>query len=183
DLGELGPQVGERDPDPRRRRGGGSGDRRRGNDAHYFPCSGLLRIRRKRAGHPATTAPGSTLRVTTAPAPTRAPSPITTPAMTTAPLPTDAPRHTRVGTSCQSAAVCGSPSSLVARGSRSLMNITPWPTNTSSSIVTPEQTNVWLDILHRAPALAPAWTSSNAPIRLSSPTRHPYRVAKPWIAR
>ena len=31
------------------------------------------------------------------------------------------------------------------------MNITPWPMKTSSSIVTPSQMNVWLEILQRRP--------------------------------
>jgi hypothetical protein len=56
------------------------------------------RNRKNRAGQPATTVPGSTSLVTTAPAPTSAPSPMVTPARITAPLPTDAPRLTRDGT-------------------------------------------------------------------------------------
>jgi len=59
--------------------------------------------------------------------------------------------------------------------------MTPWPTNTSSSSVTPEQMKVWLDTLHQRPMTAPACTSTNAPMRDSSPTRHPYRLAKQWI--
>ena len=31
------------------------------------------------------------------------------------------------------------------------MNITPWPMNTLSSMVTPSQTKVWLEILQRRP--------------------------------
>ena len=42
-----------------------------------------------------------------------------------------------VGSSSQSASVCSRPSPAVARGVLSLMNITPCPTKTSSSIVTP----------------------------------------------
>ena len=34
------------------------------------------------------------------------------------------------------------------------MNITPWPMNTSSSIVTPSQMKVWDEILQRAPIMA-----------------------------
>ena len=34
---------------------------------------------------------------------------------------------------------------------RSFMNMTPWPMNTSSSIVTPSQMKVWEEILQRAP--------------------------------
>src|SRR5262245_21420773 len=90
-------------------------------------CSrrGLSRRRKNRAGQPATTAPGSTLRVTTAPAPTIAPSLMVTPGRMTAPLPIDAPRQTRVGINCQSASVCRAPSAVVARGSMSLVKMTP----------------------------------------------------------
>ena len=70
-------------------------------------------------------------------------------------LPMDAPRPTRVGISCQSASVCSCPSAVSARGNRSLVNITPWPTNTPSSSVTPSQMNVWLEILQAQPTTAP----------------------------
>ena len=40
---------------------------------------------------------------------------------------------------------------LTARGCRSLVNITPWPTKTPSSIVTPSQMKVWLEILQLRP--------------------------------
>jgi hypothetical protein len=69
-----------------------------------------------RAGTPATMAKSGTLRVTTAPAATSAPRPMVTPAMIVALDPIEAPRHTRVGTTVQSAAVCNSPLALVARG-------------------------------------------------------------------
>ena len=49
------------------------------------------------------------------------------------------------------------------RGNLSLTNMTPWPTNTSSSMVTPSQTKVWLCTLQRAPILAPRWISTNGP--------------------
>ena len=39
--------------------------------------------------------------------------------------------------------VCSEPSAFVARGKRSFVNITPWPTNTSSSIVTPGAKTFW----------------------------------------
>ena len=42
----------------------------------------------------------------------------------------------------------------VARGRRSFVNITPWPMNTSSSMVTPSQINVCEEILQRAPMAA-----------------------------
>jgi hypothetical protein len=111
--------------------------------------------------------------VTTAPAPTSAPSPIVTPATIVALLPIEAPRLTRVGTSCQSASVCRPPLALTARGTRSLMNITPCPMNTSSSIVTPSHTKVWLEILQWAPMTAPRWISTKAPMRVWSPMRQP----------
>ncbi len=38
-----------------------------------------------------------------------------------------------------------------------MMKVTPWPMKTSSSIVTPSQMNVWLEILQRAPTTAPRW--------------------------
>src|SRR5271166_35345 len=96
-----------------------------------------------RAGTPATIVYGAMSLVTTAPAPTNAPAPMVTPPRITAPLPIEAPRQTRLGNTSQSDSVWSRPSA-VARGSRSLMNMTPWPTKTSSSIVTPSQTNVWL---------------------------------------
>ena len=34
------------------------------------------------------------------------------------------------------------------------MKVTPWPTKTLSSIVTPSQMNVWLEILQRLPTIA-----------------------------
>ena len=49
------------------------------------------------------------------------------------------------------------------------MNITPWPTNTSSSIVTPSQMKVCDEILQRAPTDAFFWISTNVPTRVSSP--------------
>src|SRR5208283_4300714 len=56
------------------------------------------------------------------------------------------------------------------------MNTTPWPMKTLSSIVTPSQTKVWLEILQRLPTMAFFWISTNAPILVSSPTSHPYRL-------
>jgi hypothetical protein len=62
-------------------------------------------------------------------------------------LPIDARRATRVGMTSQSAAVCSVPSAFTADGVRSLVNITPCPTKTPSSIDTPSHTKVWLEIL------------------------------------
>src|SRR5713226_5244691 len=56
------------------------------------------------------------------------------------------------------------------------MKATPWPMNTSSSMVTPSQMKVWLEILQRFPTLAFFWISTNAPILVSSPISHPYRL-------
>ena len=62
---------------------------------------------------------------------------------------------------------------VVERGVLSLTNMTPCPTNTSSSIVTPSQMNEWLWILQRAPTVTPRWISTNGPIRVPSPIEHP----------
>src|SRR3954471_7165073 len=94
-------------------------------------------LRSTRAGFPATMVWGATLLVTTLPAPTSAPSPISTPHRIVDPDPIEADLRTMVGTTVQSAAVCGLPSAVTALGYRSLMNVTAWPTKTSSSISTP----------------------------------------------
>src|SRR5581483_2223020 len=86
--------------------------------------------RRTRAGLPATTVRAGTSCTTTLPAPTIASSPMSTPHRIVDPEPIDAPRRTRVGTTVQSAAPCRSPPAVIARGYRSLMNVTPWPMNT-----------------------------------------------------
>src|SRR5206468_7904292 len=132
--------------------------------------------RSSRAGHPATIVLAGTSRVTTLPAPIRAPSPIVTFARIVAPEPMEAPCLTSVGSTRQSLSVCSPPCGLVARGYESLMNITPWPMNTLSSMVTPSQMNVWLEILQFLPTLAFFWISTKAPILVSSPTSQPYRL-------
>src|SRR5262245_39734180 len=58
------------------------------------------------------------------------------------------------------------------------MNITPWPTNTSSSMVTPSQMNVCEEILHSRPTDAFFWISTKAPIFVPSPTAQPYRFTR-----
>ena len=45
-------------------------------------------------------------------------------------LPMLAPRFTSVGIAAQSVSVCNSPWAFVARGTLSLMKVTPWPMNT-----------------------------------------------------
>ncbi len=78
-----------------------------------------------------------------------------------------------VGITVQSSSVWRPPLSAVARGKRSLINITPWPTKTSSSMVTPSQIKVWLDILQFLPIKAFFWISTKGPILVPSPMRQP----------
>src|SRR5438132_4568206 len=63
------------------------------------------------------------------------------------------------------------------------MNITPCPTNTSSSMATPSQMKVCEEILQSEPIVAFFWISTNAPIFVSSPISHPYRFTRSgwWI--
>ena len=112
--------------------------------------------------------------VTTAPAPTVAPAPIRTPPRIVAPEPIVAPPldHRRQQLPVGLALQLRRPPS-VARGRLSLTNITPWPTKTSSSIVTPSQMKVWLWILQAAPITAPRWISTKVPIRVREPISHP----------
>ena len=85
----------------------------------------------------------------------------------------EARRFTSVGSHVQSPSPASAPPSVVARGKRSLTKITPWPTKTSSSSVTPSQMNEWLPILQRRPTTARFWISTKGPMRLSSPMRQP----------
>src|SRR5262249_5961675 len=103
------------------------------------------------------------------------PSPTVSPPRIVALLPIDARDRTSVRTTDQSASAWSAPSAVTALGYVSLMNITPWPTNTPSSIVTPSQMKVWLDILQFAPLDAPFWIPTRLPIFGPPPTRHPYR--------
>src|SRR4029079_18990924 len=160
-----------------------SQDARLGREYHPAPYTFLTNAsevrtnggqgRRTRAGTPATTDPAATSRVTTAPAPTSARAPMRMPPSTTAPEPIDAPRSTTGTSSDQSSSDWSAPDSDVARGVLSFTNITPWPTKTSSSIVTPSQMNVWLWILQRAPTAAPRSIPTNRPRRVSSPLETP----------
>src|SRR5580692_10894711 len=97
------------------------------------------------AGLPATTELAGTLFVTTLPAPISAFSPTVIPQSNVEPEPMEAPRLTKVGTQIQSVSVCSWPLLFVARGKRSLVKRTLWPTKTSSSRVTPSQMKVWLE--------------------------------------
>ena len=97
----------------------GPSDRTNGSGSRLGRTGLVSRVtaaRRRRAGTPATTLPGSTSRVTTAPAPTSAPAPIATPPSTTAPEPIDAPRSTTVRSSSSRPSVCSAPELAVARG-------------------------------------------------------------------
>src|SRR5689334_15884284 len=130
------------------------------NKWNAYPLSHLYlsldcRYLRSRAGLPATSAFLGTSLVTTLPAPTSEFSPIVTLASIVAPDPIDAPFLTKVRATFQSASVCICPLEVVALGYKSLMNITPWPMNTLSSIVTPSQMNEWLEILQFLPTVAP----------------------------
>jgi len=53
------------------------------------------------------------------------------------------------------------------------MNVTPCPMNTSSSMLTPSHTKVWLEILQLRPIFAFFCTSTNAPILVLSPISQP----------
>src|ERR1700731_684863 len=112
--------------------------------SHPFTFEGEGTGRKIFAGLPATIVLGGTSRVTTLPAPTIAFSPITTLDRIVAPDPIEAPFFTSVNSTFQSCSVCRLPPSAVARGNVSLTNVTPCPMNTSSSIVTPSHTKVWL---------------------------------------
>jgi hypothetical protein len=70
---------------------------------------------------------------------------MTTLDMMVAAEPMEAPALTTVGSTFQCIARCGSPVRVVARGYWSLMNVTPWPMNTPSSMVTPSQMNVCVE--------------------------------------
>jgi hypothetical protein len=70
-------------------------------------------------------------------------------------LPMDARFFISVGMQAQSSSDWSDPDIVVAFGYLSLINITPWPINTSSSIVTPSQMKEWLEILTRFPIHAP----------------------------
>src|SRR5579864_5040113 len=56
------------------------------------------------------------------------------------------------------------------------MKVTLWPTKTPSSISTPSQINVWLEILQFFPTFAFFCISTNAPIFVLSPIWQPYRL-------
>src|SRR5215472_17881529 len=144
-------------------------------DLPFAVCSASKK-RRIFAGHPDTMLFAGTFLVTRLPAPTIAFSPIETFDKIVTPEPIDAPSFTSVGSTFQSASVCKAPLTEVARGYESLMKVTPWPMNTLSSIVTPSQIKVWLEILQLLPTLAFFWISTNAPIFVLSPIWQPYRL-------
>src|SRR5262249_38342056 len=121
------------------------------------PSPGPFRARPP-AGRPTTRVFAGTSRGAPAPPPTTAPAPMVPPGRMTAPLPTLAPRQTRVGSFVQVPAAAAA-----ADGCRSLVNSTPWPMKTSSSMTTPSQMNVWLWMRQRRPTVAPRWISTKVP--------------------
>ena len=121
------------------------------------------RLAYTRAGMPMTVARAGTSLVTNAPAATIAPRANLDSAHDDRAAANRGAAPHVVRSITQSPGVFDEPSGLVARGWRSLMKTTPWPMNTSSSIVTPEQTNEWLEILQRLPICASRCTSTNAP--------------------
>src|ERR1019366_833132 len=56
------------------------------------------------------------------------------------------------------------------------MKVTLCPMKTSSSIWTPSQMKVWLEILQFSPTLAFFWISTKAPILVLAPIEQPYRL-------
>lgn len=99
--------------------------------------------------------------------------PIVVPGRMVALLPMEACRLTRVGMTTQSFSDCSSPVAVTAPGYRSLVNMTPWPMNTPSSMVTPSQMKEWLDILQLRPIELPFWISTKVPMRAPSPMVQP----------
>src|SRR5437667_498167 len=106
----------------------------------------------------------------------RAFSPMVILARIVAPEPIEAPLLTTVRSTFQSASVWSSPPLVVALGYESLMNMTPWPMKTLSSMVTPSQMNVWLEILQLLPTAAFFWISTKAPILVLWPPEQPWRL-------
>src|SRR5215475_8931436 len=153
------------------------GDFRCAGHFSYFVSE--VRYRKTLAGFPATMAFAGTSLVTTLPAPTMAFSPMATLLRMVEPEPIDEPLRTMVFSTFQSASVCSSPEAAVARGYESLMKVTLWPIKTLSSISTPSQMKVWLEILTLRPMCAFFWISTNVPMRELSPTEHPYKFTNP----
>src|SRR4029079_569649 len=141
-------------------------------NAHFAASNFWSMYRSTLAGFPTTILLGGTSLVTTLPAPTIAFSPIVTFDKIVQPDPIDAPFLTYVLSTFQSASVW-SWSPVVARGKESLMNATLCPMKTLSSMFTPSQTKVGLEILQRLPTFAFFWIWTNAPIWVSSPISQP----------
>src|SRR5262249_50679344 len=96
---------------------------------------------------PTTVAPGGTSLVTTAPAPIIAPLPTRRPHKIVAFDPIETSSSIQVSSCSQSSGPCGVPSGLHGCGCRSLVNITPCPTDTRSPMCTPPQMNECDEIL------------------------------------
>src|SRR5262249_7855218 len=116
----------------------------------------------RRAGFPTTSSWSWTSRVTTAPAPTMQYGPSVTPHTIVAFAPIDAPRPTWVGTIFQSVEV--------ARGRRSFVKVALGPTNPSSAIVTPSNTETLFWIFPRSPPATPRSTKTFFPRTQLLPT-------------
>ena len=100
--------------------------------------------------------------------------------MIVAPEPMATSSSIQVSSSVQSAGPLGVPSALQARGWRSLVNITPWPTNTRWPMWTPEQMKLCVEILQWSPMVASRWISTKAPTRECLPIVQPYRLVNGW---
>lgn len=121
-----------------------------------------------RAGLPTTRAWSSTGCTTTDPDPTVAKEPMSLPQMIVAFAPIDAPRRTTVGVISQSG--------FTARGYMSLVNTALGPTNTSSSRVTPENTETLFWIFTPLPIDAPLSTKTFLPRLQPEPIVAPSRM-------
>src|SRR5262249_2504614 len=97
-----------------------------------------------------------------------------------APLPIDARSFTTVLLSSQAFGPSKAPSPSVARGHKSFVNITPCPTKTSFSIVTPSHKKLCDWILHLLPTKTLHCISTNGPIRVSSPIWQSYKLTRFW---
>lgn len=147
--------------------------RRGRRQTRWRGCRGHRRGCLYRAGTPITVAPSGTSRVTTAPAPTVASLPIVTPPRTVALLPIAAPDLTTTLLRSQSFQW-----ELRPEGLLSLTNMTPCPTKTSSSRVTPSQMKVWDETWQFRPIRTPDCSSTNVPIIDPSPISHSYALTQ-----
>lgn len=141
-----------------------------------FFASAVIHCFFTRAGFPYAVELSGTSLVTTDPAPITAFFPIRTPHRTVTLVPMDAPSSTTVFTTFQSASVCNSPETLVARGNLSLMNETLCPIKTLSFIVTPSQMKVCEEILQLLPIFAFFCISTKVPTLVLFPSHSRTRL-------